>query len=337
MRGKKSVDQSGSAGKVAPVPHTEKRRLLTPASSAPRIAAQQQAPPLPNESVGPYIILKTLGTGGFSHVKLAVHIRDGKRVALKMLEKPRSVKQGQANGHGPESEQLQTAIDQAHREAALIESLKHPHIIRLLTTFETETHSCLVLEYIPNSDLYELMTAHPASLTEAFIKRIFSEMCSAVAHLHRNNICHRDIKIENILVDSDTGVKLTDFGLATRFTPGVLLTDRCGSEEYVAPEVIKALPYDGRKTDVWALGIILFALLTGELPFNVRPGSTLRSMFHRIATGSYKFPPPQPGRPPVSDLAKDLIRKILTTNPVKRPSVEEVLSHPWLAQTVTGR
>ncbi|KAJ3023797.1 Serine/threonine-protein kinase par-1 [Thoreauomyces humboldtii] len=279
-----------------------------------------------NETVGSYIILKTLGSGAFSHVKLAVHSRDGVRVAIKMLEKPGGPATITSTEHA-------VAADQAANEAAIIADINHPHIIRLLTTFETETHNCLVLEYVPNSDLYELITLHPASLTPPFVRRVFRELCSAVAYLHARQICHRDLKIENILVDSEGGVKVTDFGLAVRFDPNVPLEERCGSEEYAAPELIQALPYDGRQIDIWALGIILFTLLTGELPFSVRPGERPRRMFHRIARGDFRFPAHAPGRRHISDQARDLVRKLLTTNPAKRITMDAIRSHPYL----TGR
>ncbi|KAI8915390.1 kinase-like domain-containing protein [Powellomyces hirtus] len=280
--------------------------------------------PTQNETAGPYIILKTLGSGAFSHVKLAVHARDGIRVAIKMLEKPTTSSSASA------AATTNMLSEQARNEASLLDSINHPNIVRLLNTFETETHSCLVLEYVPNSDLYELITNHPQSLTPQFVRRIFRELCSAVGYLHARNIAHRDLKIENILVDSEAGVKLTDFGLAQQFDPAIPLTTRCGSEEYAAPELIQALPYDGRKIDVWALGIILFTLLTNEMPFTHRPGERPRRMFHRIARGDYHFPETVPGKRAISDQARDLVKKMLTTNPQKRISIEAVLKHPYL-------
>ncbi|KAJ3145874.1 hypothetical protein HDU86_000601 [Geranomyces michiganensis] len=305
--------------------------LVTAAAAEP--AAGASATPAVSETVGPYIILKTLGSGAFSHVKLAVHARDGVRVAIKMLEKvPSSSEHAAAAGGAAAHAHL---ASQARNEASIISSLNHPNIVRLLTTFETDRYSCLVLEYVPNSDLYDLITNHSTSLTPQFVRRIFRELVSAVAYLHAQNIAHCDLKIENILVDSDAGVKVTDFGLAQRFEPdGPPLTTRCGSEEYAAPELIQALPYDGRKIDVWALGIVLFTLLTNEMPFTHRPGERPRRMFHRIARGDYAFPLISDGngsgRQPADDMAKDLVKRMLTTNPAKRITAEEILRHPYL-------
>ncbi|KAJ3179149.1 hypothetical protein HDU87_003107 [Geranomyces variabilis] len=320
--------------------HEETAATVAAAAAEPAVGGAAASPAV-NETVGPYIILKTLGSGAFSHVKLAVHARDGVRVAIKMLEKtpPKSHHAAAAGGASAHAH----LATQARNEASIISSLNHPNIVRLLTTFETDRYSCLVLEYVPNSDLYDLITNHPASLTPEFVRRIFRELVSAVAYLHAQNIAHCDLKIENILVDSDTGVKVTDFGLAQRFVPdGPLLTTRCGSEEYAAPELIQALPYDGRKIDVWALGIVLFTLLTNEMPFTHRPGERPRRMFHRIARGDYAFPLGGGGggggggghigggRQPAGAMAKDLVRRMLTTNPAKRITAEEILRHPYL-------
>ncbi|TPX72864.1 hypothetical protein SpCBS45565_g00231 [Spizellomyces sp. 'palustris'] len=290
-----------------------KRPSISDAFPTTAPAAETKAAPT-TECVGPYVVLKTLGSGAFSHVKLAVHSRDGKRVAIKMLEKhtPNSL-------HSPH---------QASNEASIIASLHHPHIVRLLDTIETPSHNCLILEYVPGGELYDLIADHPNMLTEDTIRRIFRDLVQAVKYLHINNVCHRDLKIENVLLDSSQNIKLTDFGLAKRFNPHIPLTTRCGSEEYAAPELVQAQPYDGRKTDIWALGIILFALLTGELPFSVRPGERPRGMFHRIARGDFKFP----NSPGVSDSAKDLVKRILTPNPKRRATLDEILRHPWMAE-----
>ncbi|KAI9101318.1 kinase-like domain-containing protein [Phlyctochytrium arcticum] len=287
-----------------------------------------QAASNPPECIGPYIVLKSLGSGAFSHVKLAVHSRDGRRVAIKMLEKP-GISSSASSSAGPTS-----ALKTATTEADLIASLEHPNIIRLVEILDTPTHTCLVLEYASGGELYDLIADHPNLLTEDRVRPLFRDLCIAVKYLHDNHIAHRDLKVENVLLDSSNSVKLTDFGLAQKFDPNIPLTARCGSEEYAAPELIQALPYDGRKTDLWALGIILFALLTGELPFSPRPGERPRSLFHRICRGDFHFP--DEGKagsttaPHVSDSAKDLVRRILKPNPARRATMEEVLAHPWL-------
>ena len=142
------------------------------------------------------------------------------------------------------------------------------------------------------------------------------------------------MKLENVLLGADDQIKLSDFGFAKKFVDGIPLTARCGSEEYTAPEIILGSPYDGRKVDVWALGVILFALLTGELPFNIEPGEKPKSMYHRIARGEFKFPGDRKDKPEtarrVATDAKDLIRCMIKQNASKRYFPADVLKHPWM-------
>ena len=125
-----------------------------------------------------------------------------------------------------------------------------------MDAFETDTELGLVIEYISGQDLYEY-AVNSKKVNELEVCLIFKDLIAGVLWLHQHQICHRDLKIENILLDKLMTAKLIDFGLATRYTPGVKLTERCGSAEYCAPEIILAKAYDPEKTDVWALGVIL--------------------------------------------------------------------------------
>jgi serine/threonine protein kinase len=152
-----------------------------------------------------------------------------------------------------------------------------------------------------------------------------------VAYLHANNVCHRDLKLENVLLDSFHHVRVADFGLARRFSPSELLTTRCGSEEYAAPEIVQGLPYDPVKTDAWSLGVILYALLAGQLPFQPGPGGAVKHMYHRIARGEYKWPK----NADVSDKAKELVKGLLQPNPARRYTANDALRHIWLSDIST--
>lgn len=147
-----------------------------------------------------------------------------------------------------------------------------------------------------------------------------------VSYLHSQNVVHRDLKLENILLDRRTGnIKIIDFGLARFFEDSQLLSTRCGSEEYAAPEVIKGDPYDGRKSDIWAIGIILYAMLFGCLPFNAsEPGAT-RKLFHKICNNLYRIPQGQ-----VSLEAEDVIKAVLTVHPQERPTLKSLSHFPWI-------
>ncbi|KAI9017662.1 kinase-like domain-containing protein [Gaertneriomyces semiglobifer] len=355
------ISSAPAAGPFSPLvesPVTPCSALSAPPT--PFAPVQRKEPPeTPHkEMVGPYTVIRTLGSGTFSHVKLAVDSSSGRKVAIKML--PKNPPPDTSAGPRRPTRKVSASMTNGTNEAAILRSLNHPNIVRLLDTFETPTHTCLVLEYVSAGELFDLVTGDPASLTPSRVRRIFTQLVRAVQYLHQNHICHRDLKIENVLLDETGAVKLADFGLARRFNPSCpSLVDRCGSEEYAAPEVVQAQPYDGRRTDVWALGIILFALLTKELPFSIRPGEKPRAMFHRIARGEYRFPITADAagqhehkkdeehiQPPaendddeeegdmghVSEEAKDLVRRILTPNPQRRATIDQILAHPWMNQ-----
>ncbi|CAG8434475.1 7364_t:CDS:2 [Scutellospora calospora] len=259
-----------------------------------------------SELIGHYAVLKLIGTGSFSEVKLAIDLKNCREVAIKMI----SLKGMQDN------ECLRTGVS---REVEIL---------------ETPTHLCLVLEYVPGGELFDYVNDYYEKITEDEVKHIFLQLVNIIIYLHESNIVHRDLKLENILLDSTKKrIKLTDFGLARFIKPNSpLLTTRCGSEEYAAPELISAPSYDGRKTDTWSLGIILYALLVGYLPFNQEVGQTRKQFFSKIVRADFKFPKQNVGgkRGMISESAKDLVKKILQTMPERRPSLEEIKKHPWL-------
>ncbi|CAI2165467.1 2684_t:CDS:2 [Funneliformis geosporum] len=280
------------------------------------------------ELISHYVILKKIGKGSFSTVKLAIDLNTCKKVAIKMIE----IKGIQ------DSERLKASVS---REVELLKYINHPNIVGLLDTIDTPTHLCLVLEYVPGGELFDYVNENYENSTEEESKHIFLQLVNIIEYLHENNIVHRDLKLENILIDSSSPdepiiIKLTDFGLAkfiNKSSP--ILTTRCGSEEYAAPELISGNPYDGRKTDIWSLGIILYALLVGYLPFNLEPGQSRRQFFSKIIRADFTFPDSQnetdSRRSRISDEAKNLVNRILQNNPQRRPTLSEIKNHPWLS------
>ncbi|RGB42124.1 kinase-like domain-containing protein [Rhizophagus diaphanus] len=278
------------------------------------------------ELIGHYAILETIGTGAFSEVKLAVDLNGCRNVAIKMI----------ATKGIEDSERLKTSI---LREVEILKYVDHPNIVKLLDTVETSTHYCLVLEYVSGGELFDYVNDHYENSNEDESKRIFIQLVNILEYLHENNIVHRDLKLENILIDSSNQssngpiIKLTDFGLAKFIDKSPILTARCGSEEYAAPELMSGKHYDGRKTDLWSLGVILYALLVGYLPFNLEAGQTRRQFFSRILRADFTFPnsEKETGRKSmISNEAKDLVKKILQVNPQKRLSLNEIKNHSWL-------
>ncbi|KAI0081446.1 kinase-like protein [Panus rudis PR-1116 ss-1] len=176
------------------------------------------------------------------------------------------------------------------REVEILRHISHPSIISYIHSFSTPTHHCLLLEHVPGGDLFDLVDSAEkhAMLDERVLRRMFGELCKAVGWMHGVGLVHRDIKLENILLTSSTLtlpppttplIKLTDFGLSRFIDPAQpLLTTRCGSESYAAPELVTGRPYDGRETDAWACGVVLFASVTRRLPFDrVRRGEEVRT------------------------------------------------------------
>ena len=249
--------------------------------------------------------LRQLGQGTFSRVVLATreripahptpeiedHLDPHKLVAVKMLE------YGPAGG--ADEQRIETGLK---REVEMLKSVSHPSLVHLKACEYQASRALLVLTYCPGGDLFELASQKRDLLTAPMIQRIFSELVNAVQYLHANWIVHRDIKLENVLVNLPSQtleslsdplshptpiVTLTDLGLSRRIPEppeSPLLQTRCGSEDYAAPEILLGQPYDGRQTDAWALGVLLYALMEGRLPFDAPPGKPERSRnTHRIA------------------------------------------------------
>jgi len=260
---------------------------------------------------GRYEMLKHLGTGSFATVHLAKDLKTGDLVAMKFIDK--------ANFSGQEAVNI-------YEEIKLMKSIKHKNIVRLIDVIETSTVLCIVMEYCENGELYDLIVDNFQNFKIEDKKKIFKELVEAVKYLHENNISHRDLKVENVLLDKNNNVKLADFNLATRFKPNELFTHRCGSEEYTSPEIVTRKAYDPRLTDIWALGIILYAIVVGHLPFYHKNGERIQSMYHRIAMVNYKFP----SGVEIDKDAKNLIGSILKYTPKSRASLDQILAHPWL-------
>lgn len=249
--------------------------------------------------------LRQLGQGTFSKVMLATrehipahptpeieaHLDPRKLVAVKILQ------------HGPAGGAHEERIEMSlKREVEILKSVTHPSLVHLKACETQASRTLLVLSYCPGGDLFDFASEKRDLLTPLLIQRMFAELVSAVRYLHSAGIVHRDIKLENVLVNlsgssfqgladptkhSTPIVTLTDLGLSRRLPEppqSPLLTTRCGSEDYAAPEILLGQPYDGRLTDAWALGVLLYALLEGRLPFDAPPGRPDRSRnSHRIA------------------------------------------------------
>uniref|UniRef100_A0A2K6QXI0 Serine/threonine-protein kinase SIK3 n=1 Tax=Rhinopithecus roxellana TaxID=61622 RepID=A0A2K6QXI0_RHIRO len=206
------------------------------------------------------------------------------------------------------------------REVQIMKMLCHPHIIRLYQVMETERMIYLVTEYASGGEIFDHLVAH-GRMAEKEARRKFKQIVTAVYFCHCRNIVHRDLKAENLLLDANLNIKIADFGFSNLFTPGQLLKTWCGSPPYAAPELFEGKEYDGPKVDIWSLGVVLYVLVCGALPFD---GSTLQNLRARVLSGKFRIPFF------MSTECEHLIRHMLVLDPNKRLSMEQICKHKWM-------
>lgn len=175
------------------------------------------------------------------------------------------------------------------------------------------------MEYVPNGELFDYLVSK-GRLDTNEARHYFQQIISGVDYCHRYNICHRDLKPENLLLDDDKNIKIADFGMAALERSGKLLETSCGSPHYASPEIVAGENYHGNSSDIWSCGIILFALLTGRLPFD---DENIRNLLAKVKLGRYSMPADIPKD------AQDLIRRMLTVKPQERITMAEIQAHPW--------
>ncbi|RVE53819.1 hypothetical protein evm_001481 [Chilo suppressalis] len=255
--------------------------------------------------IGKYKLLKTIGKGNFAKVKLAKHVPTGKEVAIKIIDKT------QLN---PGS------LQKLFREVRIMKMLDHPNIVKLFQVIETEKTLYLVMEYASGGEVFDYLVLH-GRMKEKEARAKFRQIVSAVQYCHQKRIIHRDLKAENLLLDGEMNIKIADFGFSNEFTPGAKLDTFCGSPPYAAPELFQGKKYDGPEVDVWSLGVILYTLVSGSLPFD---GSTLRELRERVLRGKYRIPFY------MSTDCENLLKKFLVLNPAKRASLESIMRDKWM-------
>ncbi|XP_069185709.1 MAP/microtubule affinity-regulating kinase 3 isoform X29 [Procambarus clarkii] len=257
------------------------------------------------EEIGKYRLLKTIGKGNFAKVKLAKHVPTGKEVAIKIIDKT------QLN---PGS------LQKLFREVRIMKILDHPNIVKLFQVIETEKTLYLVMEYASGGEVFDYLVFH-GRMKEKEARAKFRQIVSAVQYCHQKKIIHRDLKAENLLLDSEMVIKIADFGFSNEFTPGNKLDTFCGSPPYAAPELFQGKKYDGPEVDVWSLGVILYTLVSGSLPFD---GSNLKELRERVLRGKYRIPFY------MSTDCENLLKKFLVLNPARRASLETIMKDRWM-------
>lgn len=261
--------------------------------------------------LGKYQVVQYIERGSFGDVHLARDMETGEQVAIKIVDKRKAIGSG--------SKRKKVVLDELN-----ILKVKHPSIIELKDFFVTKDYLVLCMEYCAGGDLFTL-TMKENPIPESRARYIFKQILEGILHLHKLNIIHRDIKLENILLKEKgkDEIKITDFGMSRIISRVNLATTQCGTLEYTAPEVFKFQPY-GRECDYWSLGILLFDLLSSELPYNA-----VEDIVGSEHT-PIKFDTPK--WESVSDAAKELVRNLLVYNPDTRWTIEQALQSVWIRQ-----
>ncbi|XP_002734496.1 serine/threonine-protein kinase NIM1-like [Saccoglossus kowalevskii] len=255
--------------------------------------------------IGFYRIRGELGSGNFSQVKMGIHALTKEKVAIKILDK--------------------TKLDQKtqrllSREISSMEKLHHPNIIRLYEVVETLAKLHIVMEYAPGGELFAKIS-NEGKLNETEAKSLYAQVIAAVEHMHGKFIIHRDLKAENVFYATNGLVKIGDFGFSTVCKPGETLNTFCGSPPYAAPELFKDENYIGHWVDVWAMGIMLYFMVTGLMPFRAETVAKLKKC---ILDGTYTIPSY------VSEDCQSLIKSMLKPLPSDRPSLNDMKRSAWL-------
>ena len=265
---------------------------------------RNSAPRLKN--LGQFILGDKIGEGTFGIVRLATHILTGEKVAIKILDKRK----------------ITEDVDKEHveREIKILKMLRHTNIVHLFYVIQNSTSISLIMEYSSGKDLFDYLAAKKR-LSEMEACGLFQQLISGLDYLHKLKVAHRDLKPENLLLDHEhKNIKLVDFGLSNIYHSNELLSTSCGSPSYAAPEMLNSKEYDGSKVDIWSSGIILFAMICGYLPFEDKDKDNL---YKKIQAGVFSIPSF------VSEQARDLIQRILVTDPTKRMTIHHIKNHPW--------
>ena len=260
---------------------------------------------------------KKIGAGTYGKVYRGVHKRTNFTVAIKTLDKARIKEKGMT--------------EKVMRETHILKLLSvegHPHVVRLFEFIETPTKFFMVMTHCPGGDFFDFL-AYRGSVTEEEARVLFLQIMSGVEYCHFNNVVHRDLKPENLLIDANCNVQLADFSLANTvnvavsnegFDPDKLVTS-CGSPNYAAPEIVSGIEYDGFQVDIWSLGVILYSLVCGMLPFD---DDNPIFLFRQIKSGQYPDPPKS-----LSEDCRLLLKQMLTVDPHQRITIRKIRQHPW--------
>merc|ERR1719281_1617025 len=256
-----------------------------------------------------YTIGKQIGHGAYATVRYALQKSTNRKVAAKIYEKQKLAEPQRRKS--------------VWREIRIMERLSHPHIVQFVDAIDTSKYLYIVMEYLGGGSLHHYLKRRTSRrLDEVRARGIFYQACQGLKYLHDRCVVHRDIKLENLLLDESGIVKLIDFGFATIVPRGKKIRVFCGTPSYMAPEIVTRKEHPGPNTDVWAIGVVLYAMLCGTFPFKAQND---RELYTRIAKGIFTFPDNQVGKD-----VQSLVYRMLTTDFSRRPLIGDVLQDDWV-------
>jgi serine/threonine protein kinase len=273
------------------------------------------------KKVGQYQLGRTLGEGTFGKVKYAEHVVTNGAVAIKVLEKEKIQKQNMG--------------EQIRKEISIMKKIKHRYVVEMIEVLASKSKIFIVLELVQGGELFNKIV-DMGKMPEDQALFYFRQLVTGIAYCHRAGVCHRDLKPENLLLDENGNLKISDFGLSSLYvgdsadngtTRTQILHTTCGTPNYVAPEVLADQGYDGKKADVWSIGVILYVLLAGFLPFDEK---TIVQLFSKIQKAEFEYPKW------FSSGARSLLNRMIEADPKKRITLMEVKSNEWILEKLPG-
>ncbi|KAH0786538.1 CAMK family protein kinase [Histomonas meleagridis] len=256
--------------------------------------------------IGNYELRGAIGEGAFSIVRLALNQTTQKFCACKII---------------PRSRLMINNLDiRFENEIRINQQLHHPNIVQLIDLQKDEKYYYIIMEFCPNGELFRYVISQ-TRLKEYEAKIFLTQILEGIKYVHSLGICHRDLKPENLLIDEYGRVKISDFGLSRFVDKNGLVDTPCGSPCYASPECVSGKPYDGRKSDIWSIGVISYAMLTGQLPWTKR---NQQQLFEQIRRGEYIIPNY------LSEQCRNFIQGLMTVDCTRRLTVDLALAHPWI-------
>lgn len=290
------------------------------------------------KSIGDWVFAKTIGSGSMGKVKVARHRITQEVCAVKVVPRAAKIWQRQ-HAHDPmptestliakrrkEYEKEVARDTRTVREGALGKLLYHPYICRLYEMIPMTNHYYMLFEYVTGGQMLDYIVSH-GSLKERHARRFARGIASALEYCHSNNVVHRDLKVENIMITMNGEIKLIDFGLSNLYDRRQLLKTYCGSLYFAAPELLRAHPYVGPEVDVWSFGVVLYVLVSGKVPFD---DQSVNVLHEKIKRGTVEYPPF------ISHECVSLLSRMLVVDPLHRATVKEVMRHPWMCRGYDG-